>query len=102
MRMDNTYFVYMLLCDDGTYYTGVTHDTERRAAEHNEGLNPRCYTYTRRPVRLVFSSQFKEIDDAIRFEKQLKGWSRKKKAALIRGDWGAIVTMAREIRPAKR
>ncbi|HET6895781.1 MAG TPA: GIY-YIG nuclease family protein [Candidatus Baltobacteraceae bacterium] len=100
--MQNSYFVYMVLCDDGSYYTGVTRDADRRAAQHNEGIDPRCYTFTRRPVRLVYSSQFNDVNEAIRFEKQLKGWSRKKKQALVRGDWDAIVTLAREIRPLKR
>jgi putative endonuclease len=92
----NAYFVYMLLCDDGSYYIGITRDPDRRVAQHNLGTDPRSYTYTRRPVRLVYTSEFKMLDDAIRFEKQLKGWSRKKKAALVRGDWDAIVAMARE------
>ena len=100
--MNKTYFVYIVLCDDGSYYTGITNDPDRRVAEHNQGLDPRCYTFTRRPVQLVYSSDFKEVDDAIRFEKQLKGWSRKKNAALIRGDWAAIVAMSREIRPMKK
>jgi putative endonuclease len=97
----DSYFVYMLLCDDGSYYIGITHNPEERTAQHNFGLDPRSYTFTRRPVRLVFSSEFKEVEDAIRFEKQLKGWSRKKKAALVRGDWDTIVTLSREIRPLK-
>ena len=100
--MDHYYYVYMVLCDDGSYYTGITNNVERRAAEHNEGLDPRCYTFTRRPVRLVYASEFHEVDEAIRFEKQLKGWSRKKKAALVRGDWSEIETIAREIRPLRR
>jgi putative endonuclease len=100
--MQKSYFVYMLLCDDGSYYTGISHDVDRRAAEHNEGIDPRCYTFTRRPVRLVYAAEFHEVEDAIAFEKRLKGWSRKKKAALVRGDWAAIVAMAREIRPMKR
>ena len=100
--MNNSYFVYMVLCDDGSYYTGVTRDADRRVAEHNEDLDPRCYTFTRRPVKLVYSSQFNEVDDAIRFEKRLKGWSRKKKQALVRGDWNEIVRIARQIRPIKQ
>ena len=65
-------------------------------------MDPTSYTYSRRPVRLVFSSEFKEIDDAIRFEKQVKGWSRNKKRALILGDWAKLSQIAREIRPLKR
>ncbi|HET6894123.1 MAG TPA: GIY-YIG nuclease family protein [Candidatus Baltobacteraceae bacterium] len=101
MKLEHSYFVYMVLCDDGSYYVGVTNDADRRVAEHNAGIDPHCYTFTRRPVHLVYSQQFNEVDDAIRSEKQIKGWSRKKKAALVRGDWNAIVAMAREIRPPK-
>ena len=96
--MNHAYYVYMLLCDDGSYYTGVTNDPDRRAAEHNAGEDPHCYTFTRRPVRLVYTTDFHEVDEAIAFEKRLKGWSRKKKAALIRGDWATIVALARENR----
>lgn len=90
------YYVYMVVCRDRSFYTGVTSDLERRLGEHNYGIDPDCYTFKRRPVRLVFSSDFKEIDDAIRFEKQLKGWSRKKKRALILGQWDEIVRLSRE------
>ncbi len=101
MKLSHTYFVYMVLCDDGSYYVGVSNDADRRAAEHNEGIDPHCYTFTRRPVRLVYTHRFNDVDDAIRAGKQIKGWSRKKKAALVRGDWNAIVAMAREVRPPK-
>jgi putative endonuclease len=97
--MMRRYFVYMVLCRDKTLYSGVTNDVDRRVAEHNYGIDPGCFTFTRRPVRLMWSSDFKDIDDAIRFEKQLKGWSRKKKRALILGDWDAIKRISREFRP---
>jgi putative endonuclease len=90
------YYVYMVYCRDRSFYTGVTRDVERRVAEHNLGIYPDCYTFTRRPVRLVFSSEFRHVEDAIRFEKQLKGWSRKKKRALILGRWDEIVRLSRE------
>ena len=85
-----SYFVYIVECSDGTYYTGVTNDVERRVGEHNFGLDERSYTFTRRPVELVFSTEFKEVNDAIQFEKQLKGWSRAKKRAIIEGRWHAL------------
>lgn len=93
--MQHRYFVYMVFCRDKTFYTGITNDPDRRVAEHNLGISETCYTYTRRPVRLVYTSEFRHVDDAIRFEKRLKGWSRKKKRALIRGDWDEIVALAR-------
>jgi putative endonuclease len=89
-------FVYMLQCRDGTYYTGITNDVLKRIDEHQSGLDPECYTYQRRPIALVYqSSAFKEWNDAIAFEKQLKGWSRKKKAALIRGEWEALPELSK-------
>jgi putative endonuclease len=96
MDYGRRYFVYMVLCRDRTFYTGITHDVDVRVGQHNAGVYPDCYTYTRRPVRLVFSTDFKEVLDAIAFEKQLKGWSRAKKIALVRGDWPEIVRLARE------
>jgi putative endonuclease len=92
--MDN-YFVYMVLCADGTYYVGVTNDADRRVVEHNLGLDEKAYTYRRRPVRLVHSSTFREIIDAIAWEKQLKGWSRAKKAALAGDDWARVREIVR-------
>ena len=83
-------YVYILKCSDNSYYTGVTNDPEWRVQEHNEGNDVKAYTYKRRPVELVFCEMFHDPDQAIAFEKQLKGWSRKKKEALIRGDWNAL------------
>ena len=91
-----TYYVYMVRCADGKFYVGITNDPERRVAQHNLGHDPESYTFTRRPVELVHCSDFKEVDDAIRWEKQLKGWSRAKKIALIAGDWTAVVHLSNE------
>ena len=88
------YYVYMLLCRDDSFYVGVTSDPEQRLGRHNSGWYRGCYTFTRRPLKLVYISDFANGDDAIRWEKQLKGWSRKKKAALVRGDWNAIRALA--------
>jgi putative endonuclease len=84
------YFVYMLLCADGSYYVGITNDVERRVWEHNAGTNLTAYTHSRRPVQIAHASSFSQVEDAIRWEKQLKGWSRAKKGALANGDWGAV------------
>ena len=89
-----TYFVYILKCSDGSYYTGVTNNFDRRFEEHQSGINPGCYTYTRRPVELVFVYQFKYVDKVIAFEKQVKGWSRKKKEAIIGGNWETLKELA--------
>ncbi len=68
--MSNNYFVYILLCGDGSYYTGVTADLEKRLAEHQTGLTEN-YTSKRLPVRLVYSATFQDINHAIKIEKQL-------------------------------
>jgi putative endonuclease len=90
-----TYWVYMLRCSDGSFYVGVTNNLEYRVAQHETGFDRKCYTFKRRPVKLVHSSEFYEITDAICWEKQLKGWSRAKKEALVRSDWPSIVRLAR-------
>jgi len=87
------YWVYILKCSDGSYYTGVTNDLERRVFQHNAGSGG-SYTKSRRPVKLVFCEVFGNILDAIAAEKQIKGWRRSKKEALIAGDWDKIVELS--------
>ena len=75
--------VYIVRCSDGSYYTGLTkQQLEARIWEHNAGIY-RGYTFKRRPVKLVFSETYDRIVDAIARERQIKGWSRAKKEALI-------------------
>ena len=75
--------VYIVECTDGSYYTGLTKQAiDARVWEHNKGIY-KGYTFKRRPVRLVFMEVYDRIDEAIRRERQIKGWSRKKKQALI-------------------
>lgn len=89
------YYVYILKCTDNSYYIGITNDVTRRVNEHNDGINLMCYTYNRRPVELVFSSKFNDVNQAIGFEKQLKGWSRKKKEAVINGNWNLLPELSK-------
>ena len=89
-----TYYVYILKCSDNSYYTGVTNDINRRLSEHKEGINNKSYTYKRRPLYLVFCESFININEAIDFEKQVKGWSRKKKEALIERNWKKLKELA--------
>ena len=84
------YYVYILKCSDDSYYTGVTNNLEKRIKEHNSGDVKTSYTHGRRPVVIVFSQQFYDIFQAIAFEKQIKGWSRRKKEALINSDWNNL------------
>lgn len=80
-------YMYILLCSDGSYYTGTARfGLEQRVAEHNAGTYD-GYTAKRRPVTLAFSQWFEQVTDAIAAERPVKGWSRAKKEALIRGDF---------------
>jgi predicted GIY-YIG superfamily endonuclease len=87
------FYVYILWCSDGSYYTGHTDDLEARLAAHEKGTVP-GYTSRRRPVSLVFSDQFHSREDALGRERQIKGWSRAKKQALIENNWGQLVTLS--------
>lgn len=89
-----SFWVYILRCSDGSYYTGHTDDLERRIAQHQSGTIA-GYTHDRRPVELVFSETFPDRIDALEREHQIKDWSRKKKESLIRGDWKAVSDAAR-------
>jgi putative endonuclease len=88
------YFVYIVQCTDGFYYTGVTNDLERRVNEHNSGFI-QGFTSKRLPVQLAYLQGFQFIDDAIRAEKRIKGWSRKKKEALIKGDFKNLILLSK-------
>ena len=83
----NQYCVYILLCNDNSYYTGITNNLERRIQEHENGTDPSSYTCKRLPVKLVFHELFPDVNQAIALEKQIKGWKRSKKEAIINGDW---------------
>lgn len=86
--------VYILLCADGSYYAGLTRkEVETRVSEHNLGINT-DYTTRRRPVKLVWSEHFELLTEAIATERRIKGWSRAKKEALIRGDYEALPPLA--------
>jgi putative endonuclease len=92
-------WLYILKCSDGSYYTGTARMTlEQRVAEHNSAHFD-GYTATRRPVTLVYSQWFERITDAISAERQVKGWSRAKKEALMRGDFEGLRLLAKRQRP---
>lgn len=79
------YYVYIILCSDGSYYVGMSNGVKKRFQEHQAGINPRCYTFKRRPLKLVYWERYDYVEDAILREDQLKGWRREKKEALING-----------------
>ena len=89
-------YLYILRCADGSYYVGTAtgDDLWKRVSEHETGAY-RGYTYARRPVTLVWSEHFQRITDAIAIERKVKGWSRAKKQALIKGDWNTIGLLAK-------
>ena len=83
MKIEHIYYVYIVECKDWSYYIGITNDLEKRLLEHNTGQDENSYTYSRRPVELKYFETFYDVNQAISREKQIKGWSRKKKQALI-------------------
>jgi len=88
------FWVYVLQCADGKYYTGHSDDLERRIAQHQTGGF--CdFTSRRRPFRLMWSEYFPTRLEALEAERRIKPWSRAKKEALIAGDWAAISYLAK-------
>ena len=94
-------WVYILECSDGTYYVGSTVDLERRVGQHEAGEGA-TYTRRRRPVRLVWAAEFDRITDAFAFEKQVQGWNRRKRQALIEGRWDRLPELASRSWAAQR
>jgi len=88
--------MYILKCADGSYYTGSTTDLQRRLLQHQmgEGAN---YTKKRLPVELVYYEEYERVDEAFYREKQVQGWTRKKKEALINGRFLELPQLARKI-----
>jgi putative endonuclease len=89
------YYVYILECNDESYYTGVTNNLDERLAQQESGYVISCYTFKRRPLKLVYSIQMDDINQAIALEKQIKGWSRKKKQAFINEDWDKLKVLSK-------
>jgi predicted GIY-YIG superfamily endonuclease len=90
-----TFWVYILRCADDSYYTGHTDNLEKRIAEHHAGAISNCYTFKRRPLQLTFCQDFPTREEALTSEQQIKGWSRKKKEAMMRGDWAEVSRLAK-------
>jgi putative endonuclease len=98
--VDDPIYLYILRCSDGSYYVGTARQgLEHRLSEHNNGAYG-GYTARRRPVELVFSCGFARFLDAIAAERQVKGWSRAKKEALIAGDFALLSRLASRSRKA--
>ena len=87
-------YMYILKCANGSYYTGSTSDLEMRVEEHKNGLGAN-FTRKHLPVELVYVEEFSRIEDAFCREKQIQGWSRKKKEALIAGNFDKLKEFAK-------
>jgi putative endonuclease len=90
-------FIYILLCSDGSYYTGSTIDLERRLEEHKNGEGAN-HTKKRLPVELVYFEEFERIDVAFNREKQIQKWSRIKKEALIENNKNLLPDLSKAYR----
>ena len=98
------FFVYILECTNGTFYTGNTSNLELRISQHCSVYDPKSYTYKMKPVKLVWAQEFLTGVDALSAEQQIKGWSHAKKRALIEDDFEKIhhiVTQERRRREKK-
>ena len=89
------YYVYIVLCSDESYYTGMTNDIDRRMNEHNLGKKRQSYTYDKRPVELKWILICENPTEAIKIEKQIKGWSHRKKKALIDEKWDDLIAFSK-------
>ena len=72
------FWVYILQCNDKSYYTGHTDNLEGRLAQHKNRMILGCYTSRRLPIQLMYSQGFNTREEALAAEKQIQGWSRKK------------------------
>ena len=90
-------WAYLLECSDGSFYAGSTTDLPRRVSQHQLGLGAE-YTKRRRPVRLVWAAEFNRIDDAYAVEKQIQGWGRAKRIALVEGRLDDLPRLSRRPR----
>ncbi len=91
-----SFHLYILRCSDASYYIGHTDDLERRVGEHEHG-GVTVYTRKRRPLKFVFSQEFPTREEALARERQIKGWSRAKKEALIKGNWERLQRLTRNL-----
>lgn len=86
-------WVYILECADGSYYTGCTKDIQQRFLEHENGRGSN-HTRKRLPVKLVYTEAYPLMQQALGREKQIQGWSRKKKEALMHGKFEELPELA--------
>jgi putative endonuclease len=87
-------YMYIIKCSDDTFYTGSTKDLDKRLQQHQNGEGAN-YTSKRLPVELTYSEEYQRIDEAFYREKQVQGWSRKKKIALINGEYDKLPELSK-------
>ena len=88
------FYVYIIQCKDDSYYIGLTNEILKRFEEHCKGIYETCYTFKRRPLKLVYYEIIPFLQEATDREKQIKGWSRRKKEALIKQDYHNLQLLA--------
>jgi predicted GIY-YIG superfamily endonuclease len=89
------FYVYILKCSDGTYYTGHTDNLEKRIAEHTDNTYE-CYTSSRLPISVVFVQEFASRAEALEAERRIKKWGKRKKDALVYKGWEGIVALRKK------
>lgn len=76
------WFVYILKCSDGSFYTGITNNLEKRFSEHKKGLGGR-YTRSHKPIKIIYSERFLTKSEALKQESKIKSWNRAKKVKVL-------------------
>ncbi|MBW2208122.1 MAG: GIY-YIG nuclease family protein [Deltaproteobacteria bacterium] len=94
MESEQDYWVYIIRCADGSYYTGCTYDLQQRLKAHKEGRAAE-YTARRRPLNLVYCEKCRTMDTARQRERQIKRWTKEKKEALINGDIAGLKALSK-------
>jgi putative endonuclease len=89
-------YLYVLKCNDDSFYIGITNNLDKRVLEHNSGINTDSYTYNKRPVELVYHTYFTNYELAFEWETKIKKWSKAKKQALIDGDFDLLKSLSKK------
>ncbi len=89
------FYIYILKCSDGSFYTGHTESLDKRISQHQQAYFSNCYTANRLPCELVYQASFDSRKQSLFIERQIRGWSRQKKRALINDDWIEIARLSR-------
>ena len=89
------FFLYILKCNDGSYYIGHTDNVEKRISEHKNSFYENAYTSTRLPFEVAKVEIFSMRYEVLVAERKIKKWNRKKKEAYIQGDWELLTLLAK-------